>query len=233
WQERLRTQRSEDPRAVRGQEGDRDRNSVREDKNPTGRLDCRRGQLAGTGAPTLEIVGRFGAISFQAELFHSIDQRLAAQVEVLGRVRLVPVEFLKRPNDQVLLDRLQADTVGRKVQMKFFHGRPFPPQEIREVVQRDFVTAGQHDDSLDDVLELPHVARPGVYAEVRQHPCWQHQVRSPLLFLRLEKEVLDQFRNILGALPERRKLQWNYRQTVIQVLAEGLVFDHCLQIAVR
>src|ERR1035438_582654 len=96
-----------------------------------------------TRRSALRVVVRFAAIAFQSELLHSIDQCLAAEVEVLGCVGLVPVEPLERPNDQFLLDRLQADAVGRKVQMKLIHSRAFPPQEIGEVVQRDFVTRSE------------------------------------------------------------------------------------------
>src|ERR1039457_4555165 len=68
-----------------------------------------------------------GAIALQSELLHSIDQCLAAEVQVLGCVGLVPVELLERPNDQFLLDRFQADAAGRKVKMKLTPGRASPP----------------------------------------------------------------------------------------------------------
>src|ERR1035437_2518627 len=53
----------------------------------------------GSRRSALRVVGGFGAISFQSELFHSIDQRLAAEVEVLGCMSLVPAKLLQRPND--------------------------------------------------------------------------------------------------------------------------------------
>src|SRR5271157_294536 len=43
---------------------------------------------------------------------HPVNQRLAANIEVTGGVRLVPVALLQRLQDEFLFNRFQADALG-------------------------------------------------------------------------------------------------------------------------
>ena len=50
-------------------------------------------------------------------LFHSVHQRLTADVQISCRVRLVPVELVQRSFDQFLFHRFQADALRRQIEL--------------------------------------------------------------------------------------------------------------------
>ena len=81
-------------------------------------------QLGGAHAGSYVVPEVSSGILPQAELLHAVDQRSPADVQVLGRLRLVPVELLQRFQDQFLLDAFQTDAVGRQFELDGVLRRP-------------------------------------------------------------------------------------------------------------
>src|SRR4029453_315094 len=61
----------------------------------------------------------------------------------------------------------------------------------------------EDDDALDEVFQLAHVARPGVYLEALEHVPRQGHERSVVLAAVLLPEVLGEDGDLLGAVAER------------------------------
>src|ERR1017187_276825 len=95
----------------------------------------------------------------QPEFLHAVDERLPADIQGLRRMGLVPIELLQRADDEILLQTFQADAVRRQLKAEFLRDRSFTPQKFREIIQSDVITAREHHHPLDDVLQLPDVAR--------------------------------------------------------------------------
>ena len=89
-----------------------------------------------------------------------------------------------------------------------------------------------HDHRLDDVAELANVAGPAVRAE-RGHRVGRDELVDRAVVALLAEEVLDQERDVLGALAERRHREHHDRDAVVEVEAEAPVVDLGAQIAVR
>ncbi len=46
-------------------------------------------------------------------LLHAVHQRLAADIQILCRMRLIPMKFFECPQNQLLLNRFETDPAGR------------------------------------------------------------------------------------------------------------------------
>src|ERR1035438_9677913 len=53
----------------------------------------------------------------KVELLHAIDQHLAADIKAFGRLGLIPIETLQRPQNEFTLDRLNTDPLRRQLQL--------------------------------------------------------------------------------------------------------------------
>ena len=83
-----------------------------------------------------------------------------------------------------------------------------------------------------DVLQLPHVARPGVAHQHLLRLGLDAFDRLAVLLGRLLEEVVDQQRDVLAALAQRRDVDRHALDAEVQVLAELLVGDHLVEVAV-
>ena len=78
---------------------------------------------------------------------------------------------------------------------------------------------------LDDVLELPHVARPFEPAEFGQHLRRRLPDGQPIPLGEPLGEELDEHRDVLGPLAKRRHPQLDHVEPVVEVLAEPILFE--------
>src|SRR5512132_4044304 len=96
-----------------------------------------------------------------AKLLQAIQQRRASEAEALrGAMRAPdhPLGVLQDPEDVLALDFFEGpDSGGRS------WGRPAPRQLVRSQTQGG--PWRQDDGPFDDVLEFPHIARPGITGE--------------------------------------------------------------------
>jgi hypothetical protein len=91
---------------------------------------------------------------------------------------------------------------------------------------------GEDHRALDDVLQLPHVARPGVANQGVHDRRWDgldppaHPPGEPL------GEMAHQTRDVLRAIAQGRQHEREDVQAVVEVTAEAAVSDHLGQVAV-
>jgi hypothetical protein len=152
----------------------------------------------------------------QPVLLELVLQRPAADAQRAGGLLAVAGDMRQRLADQQLLHlrqrRARPHREGRGVAVVL-------AQEIRQC-SPDLHLAAGNDHALDDVAELAHVARPRkALAELQR--LGGHPLAPPLVLGReLLEEPLDQQRNVLRPLPQRRHDNRHNLQAVEQVLAE-------------
>src|ERR1700674_5205629 len=99
-----------------------------------------------------ESLRRLEAIALQPPV-----ERTARQAEGLGGPAHVPVEAAERLLDQEALDILEAHVVEA--------GLPSPPRPEPQVLRLELGPVGHEHGTLHRVVQLAHVARPGVLGE--------------------------------------------------------------------
>src|SRR5437764_5177126 len=168
----------------------------------------------------------------EPELLHLHLQALAGDLEQLCRPRHVSVRHFQAPDDQVALhgldllldDHLEGSGCGGVTGPgsggELFR-RDWPrPQRRRQVGGADHGALGEQDRPLEHVLELADVARPRVSGEGGQRV-----VLDPLDVLLqasvvLLPEMLHQQRNVVPPLAQRRQVDGDDVQPIVEVLAE-------------
>src|SRR5438046_178305 len=168
----------------------------------------------------------------EPELLHLHLQALAGDLEQLCRPRHVSVRHFQAPDDQVALhgldllldDHLEGSGCGGVTGPgsggELFR-RDWPrPQRRRQVGGADHGALGEQDRPLEHVLQLADVARPRVSGEGGQRV-----VLDPLDVLLqasvvLLPEMLHQQRNVVPPLAQRRQVDGDDVQPIVEVLAE-------------
>src|SRR5690606_10310394 len=103
---------------------------------------------------------------------------------------------------------------------------------IRQIAEPERVRSAQHGRAFDHVLELAHVAGPGVVGELLQHLGTDPESRAPVLPAVEAEEVIHEQRDVLAPSTERRRLDRDHVETVIKILAKAPRLDLGEQIAV-
>ena len=102
-----------------------------------------------------------------------------------------------------------------------------------QVVRPDRILVGQHDGAVEHVAELPHVARPAVGEQLGPGRVGQAQVGPAVQAAEMIEEEIDQQADVVAAVAQRRQVQLEHAEPVVQVLAEPLVADVLLQVLIR
>src|SRR6266478_7919751 len=163
----------------------------------------------------------------------SLEDRLERRplhAETRGRAARTaehPVRLFQCAQDACAVDALER---GETALVGDASGTP-----ARELVQGDLERPTRREDhrALDQVRELAHVAGPRIRAQRVQRlgrndlDVPVHRAREPV------NEVPDERGNVLGALAQRRHVDGEDVEAVIEVVAETLLVDHRAEIAVR
>src|ERR1017187_5960781 len=157
-------------------------------------------------------------------------QRPAADAQRAGGVLAVAGNVRQRLADQQLLHFRQRcarpHREGRRVAVVI-------AQEIRQLTHLHFHLAAGNNEALDNVPELAHVARPRKPLTDLQR-LGGHPLASPLMLRReLLEETLDQQRDVLRPLAQRRHDNRHDLQAVEEVLAELALRHRLLELLVR
>lgn len=86
---------------------------------------------------------------------------------------------------------------------------------------------------MTDVLELAHVTRKSLGLHVVQSALGQPLWLDPQFTCTFLQEMLDQQRDVLAPLPERRQTQTNHVESVKEIFPEHALSDTILKILVR
>src|SRR6266542_2606464 len=102
----------------------------------------------------------------------------------------------------------------------------------RELTAGDDLPAGEHDGTLDHVLELAYVPRPVVFHEPADRLFADRRRLGCGAVAVLREEVLDERGDVLLAIAERRHVDVDHVEAVVEVVAELPLFDLPLEILV-
>ncbi len=164
------------------------------------------------------------------QLVQKTVQIAPADPKVLGSLQLVAIPLGQGHPNQVAFKGPQGVVEGTAGQ---FVGSTQPPQLRGQVLNSQLQPAvRQHQAALDHVLQLAHVARPGVPRKGVQI-AWGHAELLLLVGLGegAQKEISQKW-NVVGALAKRGHLDFYDGNTEIEVFAESAFADHLLQVAV-
>ena len=156
---------------------------------------------------------------------HAVQQGAPGQAEFAGGAGLVALVALQALDQQVAFDPLQAVA-------QTHCGRGVAVIRQIEVFGQQQVAFTQQQGAGDHALELAHVARKAIVAELLQ--C----AAGPLAGITVEEaagllgEATGQQLDIVSAFTQGRQVDGEGRQTVVQVFTEAPLADHFRQILV-
>ncbi len=96
----------------------------------------------------------------------------------------------------------------------------------------DLFSFGQHDRAVDDIPQLADVAGPGVIQQALPGGDGKGQPRPAVLPPVMVQERIDQQKNVIAPLAQRRQGQFENAEPVIEVFAELFFAYRLLQILV-
>ena len=108
----------------------------------------------------------------ESELLHTVDEGLSADIQVLRRMGLVPVELFRARTMSSFSTPSRLMPCGGRSKWNSRPGRS-AAEKSGKIIQGDVVAAREHHEAFDHVLQFPDVARPPIGAEIRQQRRWQ------------------------------------------------------------
>lgn len=93
-------------------------------------------------------------------------------------------------------------------------------QQAAECMGINGAVFGEHDRPLDDVLKFPDISGPGVGLQKLLRICGEKEGTTVIPLLHAFEKMLQQQDNIPLTFPQRRELQGEYIQPVIEILPE-------------
>src|SRR3984893_6038112 len=181
------------------------------------------------GLPDVSLVALPGP---EPELVQLIVKRLETDAENLGGARLVVARVLEGHEDQPPLGLGDRHTRSERHLRLLRLPRRFGGERRRQVLGLDEWSRGENGRALDHVPQLAHVARPGILFEQTHRAMVDAGNRLLVPGVELVDECLDQERQVLPALAQRRKTKREHVQPVIQILAKLAGLDRVRRIGI-
>ena len=104
--------------------------------------------------------------------------------------------------------------------------------EVGEIALDQGLLLGHRCGPQEDLLQFRHVTRPGVLDEAVHHlPGDAEDVLAEFLVDELN-EVVDQQRDVFLALPQRRHIEGDHVETIVEIVPEGPFLDHSADVLV-
>src|SRR6266566_842822 len=150
---------------------------------------------------------------------HAPPERDARDAERGGGALPVPAMLVEHAHDARALVDHQA---GR--------GRLAPREQLGQL---HALRAGKDEERLEHVLELAHVAGPGVLEERAERAGRREREGRALRAVEARDEVLDERREVVAPLSKRRERDREHAQPIVQIAAELARLDHAPEVAVR
>src|SRR5690606_21129580 len=170
-----------------------------------------------------EMSGLFAA---EAKLLDAVEEGLVAESECARGLAAIAAGLLQRLRQQRAFHALPVEAVLGQAEAAViavvFGGK---------VVFEDVVVLAEQQQAFDGMAEFAHVAGPAALHQRAQHGLGQDHVAEPVQLRRFVDEVPDQQRDVLAALAQRRGVQGDHGQPVVEVLAEARPGDLLLQVA--
>src|SRR5206468_1353154 len=184
------------------------------------------------GSPSLRLRERL--IGGQAELAHLLLQVLAVHADLLGRLGDVAAVAAERLAEEVALEGLHQALLGLAEGRRQGAGRRTLGDggAAEEVGGRDLGSGGEQQRLLDGRAQLAHVPPPLVRDAGAQRLAGERLRVAREAPGGLLQEVVDQQRDVLAPLGERRNGELDDAQAVVEVLAEAAGAHGALEVLV-
>src|SRR5258706_4194942 len=142
------------------------------------------------------------------------------EAEQLGGARLVVPCLRERLDDERPLDRVDVHAAGGQRGVRLAGCRRLARRADGQVLAADVAAVGEDDCALDRVAQLAHVAGPRIVDEVAPGLALEPRGRTADGFANLAQERVGELEHVLRAFAQRRQLDLEDAETVIEVLAE-------------
>src|ERR1041385_309418 len=160
-------------------------------------------------------------------------ERLAVECEDLSSHCFVAAHRLQHFQNVSLLDFIHRQKLRRIVRREHELATPIGAALLRKVLDRDAIDLRQGDGVLQAVHELPHISRPGVV----EQPLGRRARDSDDDLVGLKRKALDEMlsdeEHVAPTCFERRYVDPDHVDAVVQVLAEAALGNVGVEIAAR
>src|SRR5262245_43726222 len=172
-----------------------------------------------------------GRGSREAVLLELAVERPLSDPEHGGALLAIPADEAQRRADRFALE-VGEGPPREPVRAVRGLDRPRLREGGRQVLEPDRPPRPGRDEGLDDIAQLPHVARPAVALQRHARGGLDRGGPPPMLGGEQPDEVVEEERDVLGAIPQRRELHLHDRESEEQVLAELPPLDLLLEVEV-
>src|SRR5579863_8745883 len=200
-----------------------------------------------------EVINLDRASQQDPERSHLVPQTAARDSQHLCCLRLVPLRVSKHPSEEIALHHFNARGVHvfRPLAQAFVDERPqvagrsvvrlrtlrskrtSQSHEVGKEFGEDYVPRGVQQRLADHRLQLTDVPRPRItHQGLESLGSDAVHLRFMQFSRKLREEVFEQQENVVAPFPERRKLDRESVQAVIEVLPEFPLAHHFLEVSV-
>src|SRR5436190_2183210 len=166
----------------------------------------------------------------QPELFHAVMNLVTSHAQQLARAGLVPSGAFQGLKHDVLLEIIELESLGRQgEQLPVLLGSGGRAAAQGKILRGHHGAGAQQDRALDHVFELPDVPRPIVRLQLPERLAGDVGHVLPELGGEALQEVVDQQGDVLPAVAQRRHVDRDDVEPVIEVLPEPLLLDQLLE----
>src|SRR5262245_49397065 len=149
---------------------------------------------------------------------HAPPQRHARDAERGGGPLPIPAVIVQHAEDASALVGPEGPIERRRA-----------PEQSREVVS---LGGSQDEQRLERVLELAHVARPGVVEQRAKRSRWRRREARAVAAIERGDEVGDQQRDVGAALAQGREADGQHAQSVVEIAPKRPGLDHAPELPV-
>src|SRR5262245_5276413 len=168
-------------------------------------------------------------VGWDSVRLHPPVELLPVPSDEAGRLRLVSPKSTESLLDHELLTRLVTVAISIFPRWRDSGGGS---DSFGKVLGGDHGSGGQHQQSLNDILQFANVARPVITGQ-RLEDSWSQPLRWANVPHVLSKEVVDKDWNIVPAPTERGNLDSHDIETVVEVGAKLPLLHEALDVCVR
>src|SRR5690606_26094834 len=158
-------------------------------------------------APTrLMIAIGFLVLFIKAGLLHPIDQSTSGYSEITGGLRLDSIVHVESIADQFFFHLVQRYAVSGQLEPDITKRLHRLGDRVRHISQGQAVFVRQHHHTLNKLFELADIPAEAVVRQNGDNIPADRKIFKSVLFLRSQKEVMKQKRDVLAASAKRRQV---------------------------
>src|SRR5210317_1332450 len=167
------------------------------------------------------------ALTQKTEFLHPVTKSINTKIQLFCRLRLIPLSDFERLADQLPLDILDVYPFRRDTQAHRPGGiaTGFRDQFLGEMFQHQRLFVFENNRTLNNVSQLTHVTRPLIlFKKFAGHLGDTGDGFAELPVVVANKEI-NQDHNVVASFTQRRQVDGNDLQTIVEVVAKSFILD--------